>query len=181
MRHCEVRPTDVFVDFGSGKGRIVWQAAHLPFARVIGVEISDQLNAVARTNIEKHRDRLTCDNVELITADAAEFEVPDDMTFAYFFAPFRGEVFRRVIRHIIESIDRSPRQVTLIYANPELDEAVRETGRFEVLRVLKGVRFDIPETGWVNIYVSRDHDPQAVDRTATSRPAEPAEPVRGKR
>ena len=52
LRRCQVRPTDVFVDFGSGKGRVVWQAAQYPFARVVGVEISAQLNAVARRNIE---------------------------------------------------------------------------------------------------------------------------------
>ncbi|MEK6252814.1 MAG: class I SAM-dependent methyltransferase [Actinomycetota bacterium] len=108
LRRCEVRPTDVFVDFGSGKGRVVWQAAQYPFARVVGVEISPQLNAVARRNIEVNLDRLICHNVELITADAADFEVPDDMTFAYFYSPFEGKVFQGVIRRIIESVDSQP-------------------------------------------------------------------------
>ena len=33
-----VAPSDVFIDFGAGKGRIVLQAADYPFRKVIGVE-----------------------------------------------------------------------------------------------------------------------------------------------
>lgn len=155
LRRCEVRPTDVFVDFGSGKGRVVWQAAHFPFARVVGVEISEDLNAVARRNIERNLDQLNCRNVELITADAAEFEVPDDMTFAYFYHPFEGELFTEVIARIVESLDRNPRQLTLIYANPAMEEGLRATGRFKLLHVLKGIRPDADRTNWVSIYSSR--------------------------
>jgi hypothetical protein len=156
LRRCEVGPTDVLVDFGSGKGRVVWQAAHYPFARVVGVEISPQLTHVARRNIEDNLDRLTCRNVELVTADATEWEVPDDMTFAYFYSPFEGQIFRQVIGLIIESIDRSPRRLTLIYANPVMDEELRATGRFELLHVLKGIRPDVNMGNWVNVYASRD-------------------------
>ena len=35
MRSLEVRPSDVFVDFRSGKGRVVYQAARYPFGRVL--------------------------------------------------------------------------------------------------------------------------------------------------
>lgn len=155
LRRCEVGPADVFVDFGSGKGRVVWQAARYPFARVIGVEISPQLNAVAQRNIEDNLDRLTCRNVELITADATEFEIPDDMTFAYFYSPFEGEVFRRVIGRVTESLDRNPRPLTLIYANPVMDDELRATGRFELLFVLKGIRPDVDKGSWVHVYSSR--------------------------
>jgi precorrin-6B methylase 2 len=155
LRRYEVRPNDVFVDFGSGKGRVVWQAAHYPFARVVGVEISPQLNEVARRNIEGNLNRLTCRNVELITADASDYDVPDDMTVGYFFSPFDGEVFRTVIQNIIESMDRNPRPVTLIYANPVMDEELQATGRFEQVQVLKGIRPDVGKASWVRVYSSR--------------------------
>src|SRR5437763_11062946 len=48
---AEVGPDDVFVDFGSGKGRVVYQAGRLPFRRVIGVEVSEELNRIARRNL----------------------------------------------------------------------------------------------------------------------------------
>jgi SAM-dependent methyltransferase len=95
MRSLEVGRDDVFVDFGSGKGRVVLQAARYPFGRVVGVEISEELNRIARENVERGRHRLACQDVELVTADVLEYEIPDDMTYAYFYYPFFGEIFRR--------------------------------------------------------------------------------------
>jgi hypothetical protein len=138
LRKSEVRPSDVFVDFGSGKGRVVYQAARYPFARVVGVEISPALSEVARRNIEGNRHRLVCQKVALVTADAAEFEVPDDMTVAYFFHPFAGATFERVISNILVSIDRRPRHVTLIYACPGEEESILRTGRFRLVRRSQG-------------------------------------------
>jgi SAM-dependent methyltransferase len=136
----DVKPTDVFVDFGSGKGRVVFQAARYPFARVIGVEISENLNQVARRNIERNRHRLVCQDVTLVTADAAEFEIPGDMTVAYFFYPFSGATFERVIGNIVSSLDRQPRALTLIYACPGDVEPIARTGRFRLVRQSKGDR-----------------------------------------
>src|SRR2546421_8092102 len=39
LRSDGVDTSGTFVDFGSGKGRVVCQAAAYPFARVIGVEV----------------------------------------------------------------------------------------------------------------------------------------------
>src|SRR3712207_1940229 len=55
LRGRKVGPDDVFVDLGSGKGRVVLAAARFPFKRVIGVEIAESLNEVARANVEAAR------------------------------------------------------------------------------------------------------------------------------
>ena len=44
LPRSEVDQHDVFVDFGCGKGRVVYQAAHYPLRRVIGVEIAPELS-----------------------------------------------------------------------------------------------------------------------------------------
>jgi hypothetical protein len=152
LRRCRIEPDDVFLDLGSGKGRVVWQAAQYPFARVIGVEISPRLNTIARANIDRNRNRLTCNRVEFITADAADYEIPDDVTYAYLYSPFGGETFQRVLANLIASHDRRPRRMTLIYANPDLDQQIVGTGRFERTHVLKGWRPDVDEGSWVHLY-----------------------------
>jgi hypothetical protein len=145
LRGCHIEPDDVFVDFGSGKGRMVYIAArHYGFARVVGVEIAPQLVDIARENIERARSRLRCQNVELVTADAAKWPIPDDMTYAYFYNPFVGDVFRRVLENVGRSLDRAPRPVTLVYANPVLEDEVLATGRFQLMRESTGLRRDIP-------------------------------------
>jgi SAM-dependent methyltransferase len=119
MRLVDVRPgEDVFLDFGSGMGRVVVMAAMLPFRRVIGVELSAELNGVAVRNLEEVRRRLQCNDVELITADATAFEVPADVTVIYLYNPFRKELLRRVFENIHASLRASPRRVSIVYKNP---------------------------------------------------------------
>jgi len=128
-----VGPEDVFVDFGSGMGRVVQAAANYPFGRVIGVEISEQLHEIAVRNFDRNRHRLACQDVEFINSDAVSFAVPDDMTYAYFFNPFTGETFRKVLDNIIASLDRNPRRLVLIYHMPEMRQVVDDSGRFRLL------------------------------------------------
>lgn len=136
-----VRPHDVFVDYGSGMGRVLVQAAlRYPFRRVVGVELSEELNRIARENLERNRDRMRCRDVEVIAADAAEWAPPDDLTVAYFNNPFVGELFGRVLDNLVESVDRHPRRVRIVYRNPVEHERLVATGRVRVVRRLRGWR-----------------------------------------
>ena len=121
-RH-HVRPDDVLVDLGCGKGRVVIQAAAYPLRRVIGVEVSEQLLEVARRNVAHNDGRLRAE-VELVQADALEWEIPDDVTIVYMFNPFLGELFSQVIDRLAAFAERSGRPLRLIYVNPEEHERV---------------------------------------------------------
>jgi len=44
-----------FIDMGSGKARMLFVAAELPFRRVIGVEFDRKLHAAAKENIARWR------------------------------------------------------------------------------------------------------------------------------
>jgi SAM-dependent methyltransferase len=145
LKGVKIEPTDVFLDYGSGKGRVVYQAARYPFARVIGVEISPELSEIARKNLEQQSPKLRCKNVRIVTADAAEYAVPDDVTFAYFFHPFIGETFRRVVGQIVASLDRKPRKFTVIYVMPALENVLLETGRFRKIRTTRILHRDVRE------------------------------------
>jgi predicted RNA methylase len=113
--NLEVAEDDVFIDIGSGMGRVLFMAARRPFRRVMGVELDEQLNEIARQNIERNRHRLQCQDVEIVTADVLDWEIPDDVTIAYIYRPFRTEVFEHILDRLLESIDRRPRQVRFIY------------------------------------------------------------------
>jgi SAM-dependent methyltransferase len=140
LRRNEVDEGDVFVDFGSGMGRVLFQAAQYPFSRVVGVELSERLNEIARENIARNRRRLCCTDVEIVTADAVEWEVPDDVTVAYLFNPFTGSTFRAVIERLLASVDRRPRRLRIIYRNPREHDALMGTGRVVLTRRLRGMR-----------------------------------------
>jgi SAM-dependent methyltransferase len=135
LRYLGVSERDTFVDFGCGKGRVVHQAAKWPFGRVIGVEVSPELAAMARRVLAARSRQHRCREVEVVVSDVRHYRVPDDVTIGYFFRPFGDETLEAVLRRIIESIDRRPRSVRLIYMWPMTSRStIRETGRFRVLK-----------------------------------------------
>lgn len=141
LRRGEVGPDDVFADLGSGMGRVVLQAAlAYPFRRVIGVELSTELHEIATGNLERNRDRLRVRDVTLVHADVLDFAIPDDLTVVFLYNPFFGEVFRTVIDRLLESVDRAPRELRVIYGNPVEEDVLRATGRFQEVRRLRGMR-----------------------------------------
>src|SRR5437763_9033743 len=141
-----VRPDDVFVDLGCGMGRAVYQAARrYPFRRVIGVELAPRLHAIASANIARNRHRLRCRDVVLVCADVLDYPIPDDVTVVFLGNPFTGRLFAAVLDALLASVDRRPREVTVVYFNPVEHERVLATGRARPGRRVPGLR---PRRDW---------------------------------
>lgn len=120
IQGMEIRPDrDVFVDYGSGVGAVVLMAALYPFKRVIGVELSKDLSAIAHQLVERNRRRLRCQNIELVTTDATAYALPDDVNVIFFYSPFHGSLLVKVFENIRASLARAPRKVTIIYAKTD--------------------------------------------------------------
>jgi SAM-dependent methyltransferase len=122
---------DVLIDYGSGKGRALILAARYPFKRIIGVEYSQVLNDIAARNIEVARAHLRCKNVGTVAADASKYDVPDDVTIAYFNNPFHRPLFEEVLARLHASLSANPRQLRLVVNVPpdcQLPAAVKESG-----------------------------------------------------
>ncbi|BCK68049.1 hypothetical protein Srufu_020020 [Streptomyces libani subsp. rufus] len=120
VRHEEV----AFVDFGSGKGRAMLVASEFPFKKVIGVEFSSSLCEMARTNFERYGGLQKCSTVEVQCQDAADFAIPDDAGFFYFYEPFTVAVAEKVLRNIESSVRRRPRKAVLCLVGRSLLPAV---------------------------------------------------------
>jgi SAM-dependent methyltransferase len=144
LRTTRVRPGDVLLDVGCGKGRVLCVAARRPFARVEGVEISGELAEAARANLAGLGRRTRAHRTLVVTADATEYVVPDDVTHIYLFNSFGGEILRTVMGNIRASLARRPRRVRLYYSNPLFEEAILEGGAFRRVRVRRGLRRDLP-------------------------------------
>jgi len=109
---------DVFLDYGCGKGRVVVTAAERNFSRVIGVEFSATLCGEATENIDAAAARLHCSNIVIENSNAEEFELPDDVTVVFMFNPFTGTVLQETLKQIEASLDRSDRDLTILYVLP---------------------------------------------------------------
>lgn len=169
LRGYEIREDDVFIDFGSGLGRVVFQAARYPFKRVIGVELSAQLHGLAEENISRNRGRLRCEDVDLVNSDVLHYEIPDDVTFVFFANPFTGPIFASVVDRLLESFDRRPRRMYIIYRNPVEHDYLLSTGRVRPVRHLWGMR---PTRSWSASNSTRMyavHPPGGVDSSSEHR------------
>jgi SAM-dependent methyltransferase len=153
LRYLGVSENDTFIDFGCGKGRVLHQAAKRPFHRVIGVEISPVLAEIARGHLAARAHRHRCQDVQIVISDVADYQVPDDLTIGYFFHSFKNETLDALLEGIIESIDRHPRLVRLIYVFPLNGSQVLATGRFRLLKQQSSL-LDLPGSR-VAIYESR--------------------------
>ena len=119
MRHVKVRKQkDVFLDFGSGMGRVVVLAATYPFRKVIGVELIEEFHSIAHENVRKAMPRLRCRDIELCNVDARSYRILPEVTVIYLWNSFGGEVLARVFSNIRESLEESPRAMRILYTTP---------------------------------------------------------------
>ncbi len=124
-----------FVDVGCGKGRALLLALRYPFRRVLGVELSPALAAVAQANLRKFSAEWRCAEVpaEVVAGDATVFPVPAGPVVLFLYHPFAAPVMRRFLEHVLAAARAERREIYLLYANPELEAMVRGTPGVEFL------------------------------------------------
>ena len=115
-------------------------AQRMGFGGVIGVEVSEQLAATARENLGRQKRRPGAEAARVIVADASEWEPPPEVTVAFMYSPFTGPVFAAAIRRLLDSVDRHPRRMRLVYNNPFEHNYLLDTGRFRPVITLRSIR-----------------------------------------
>jgi len=105
-----------FIDYGSGKGRVLLLTSEYPYRRIIGVEFANSLHMVALANIAKWNSRKQkCSDIQSVCVDARDFQLPDDPLVIFFFTPFLSPVIDRVVENIQESYRTNPRPMRIVY------------------------------------------------------------------
>lgn len=122
-----------FVDFGSGRGRVLLFASTFNFKRVLGVEFSEDLHLSALENLLRAHHKRKCKVVQPIHVDATRFTLPEGPLVLYFFDPFRNEVMQQVLANIKQSYVASPRKILFMYLAPVHEAMVLETGVFRLV------------------------------------------------
>ena len=108
-----------FIDYGSGKGRVLLLASRLPFRRVVGVEHSPTLHRIAEQNLHSARfvERRS-GPVESVCMDAVRFPIPEEPVVLYFFHPFERRIMQSVRDNVVRSYEGNPRSIVVIYHKP---------------------------------------------------------------
>jgi hypothetical protein len=119
MESFQIPPHGTFVDYGSGKGRVLLLAILYGFRRTVGVEFAQDLCVEAEHNLDRFRNRTGRQFVaHIVNVDAALYPVSDDQCVFFFYNPFDSKVLEEVLRNIRTSLQSRPRSIHVVYANP---------------------------------------------------------------
>lgn len=118
MKKLKIRYEDyVFIDLGSGKGRILLSASRYPFREVIGVEFARELHEAAEKNLQIYRRRHKGQRWRVEHGDAAEFRFPDENIVLFLFNPFGEPVLRKVLDNIETYVRDFGKSIYVVYSN----------------------------------------------------------------
>jgi SAM-dependent methyltransferase len=126
-----------FLDIGCGKGRVVAVAAHYHFEKITGLDFSEELCEDAIKNTNRIKQKFPGISIEIINRDALDFDIPDDICTIFFFNPFDAEMMCVVLDNIIKSLEKKPRPLRVLYANPQYKFLFLERGFVEIYHVKK--------------------------------------------
>jgi hypothetical protein len=109
----------IFIDLGSGKGRVMLVASEFPFKECIGIEYAPDLHEVAQKNIDIFEsDRQRCNVIKSFCHDAATFPLPETPLVLFFAHPFGEAVLEKFLQSVQRSLRENPRKVYVIYYDP---------------------------------------------------------------
>jgi SAM-dependent methyltransferase len=129
-----------FLDIGSGKGRVLMLASDAPFQRIVGVELSPAMTAIAESNLAKwlaaaksnaapHR----CSDIETLNVDALAAPIPDAPVVLYIYNSFNLYVMLPLLERLQALAQTRTTPIDLIYAKPQQAALVDATLGIQLL------------------------------------------------
>lgn len=103
-----------FLDIGCGKGAVLRVASRLPFQKVAGLELDEDLIRIARRNMQI----LGLNQVECIHANALEFDRYGEFNVFFLFNPFSDDILSQVLDVMLKTLEENPRDIYIIYHHP---------------------------------------------------------------
>ncbi len=125
----------VFVDLGSGKGRALLVASEFPYARIVGVELSDHLHRIAEQNVKRFTpSSQQCVNFELQCMNAADYAFGNEPVVLFLFDPFGRAVLERVVANLEASLSSTPREAYVLYVCPQFEDVLQRSSALTKLK-----------------------------------------------
>jgi SAM-dependent methyltransferase len=125
------------VDIGCGKGRALCVAAYNGFSKVTGIDFSAAFCKTAEDNLLKTKAIFPELNFSVINEDASIIQIPPDADCIFFFNPFDEFIMNIVLKNILTSYNKNPRNLYIIYLNPLYKTAFLQEGFKEIFYTCK--------------------------------------------
>ncbi|PDV99212.1 hypothetical protein A9Q02_22285 [Candidatus Chloroploca asiatica] len=126
LTDLKITSKDAILDIGCGKGSAMRTMLAFPFVRVDGIELSEQLAAIATRNFK----RLKAQRAHVFHGDASMFAGYDAYNIVYLYNPFPANVMQPVVQALMRSVHEAARELVIIYNNPTCHATVVAQGVF---------------------------------------------------
>lgn len=137
----KIQKTDKVVDFGSGRGRVPFYIHNRFKVPVTGVEVNDQTFEEALDNKASYRYKASHIEapIRFDYAMAEQFEVEETDNVFYFFNPFSADIFRKVVKNILRSVEKKERPIDIIlyYPMPKYKTILNKKAPFKLVNKVK--------------------------------------------
>lgn len=114
---------DYVVDFGCGKGRLIFYLNSFFKCNVVGIEMDENYYKDCLINkenyLEKHK--RNSNQIDFRCLLGQNYKIQPVENKFYFFNPFSVNIFRKIINNILDSYDLFPRTIDLILYYPSED------------------------------------------------------------
>lgn len=144
------------VDFGSGKGRVLYYINHKLGIPTTGVEVNGAAFSHLVQNYGDYIDKFPKrgQDITLLEIKAEEYVVRVDDNVFYFFNPFMVNIFEKVINNIEASIQKEPRVVDIILYYPEISFGyyLDHKTPFEKVQKIKNKKYQLNNRECFEVY-----------------------------
>ncbi len=139
---CDVKDFSgkTVLDLGCGKGYAMYLLGKYGFARVLGLDISEELCQIAKNNLSKLENDYPA-RFDVCQADIMSIENNEEALnmintsdFFYIYNSFPRNVMARVISLLEKSVVENPRTIVVWYVFPEAVDLLLEKSNFVLVR-----------------------------------------------
>lgn len=163
LRRLDLPRDTGFVDLGAGKGRVVILAASYGFRKIVGIDFSEPLCQAARQNIESFRRGRSMDSeITIVHSDVVLYPFKPDESVFFLYDPFSASVLEQVLVNLRRSVEKSPREIWMIYNAPRQHQAMERSGLFSYCQPheIGGIEFCVygngaPRTSAPSVKINR--------------------------
>lgn len=119
----KVSKFDSIVDYGCGKGRLLFYINHFFNAKVTGIEMDENFynDCLVNTNsyLVKHKNSIN--QINFVNDFAENYNISEKDNKFYFFNPFSIQIFMKIIDNILKSLEKNNRPIEIILYYPSDD------------------------------------------------------------
>ncbi|OCA92140.1 SAM-dependent methyltransferase [Pseudobacillus wudalianchiensis] len=141
FQEYELKKTDGVVDFGCGKGRLLFYIHYRFNVRATGVEVNGQLYQEAVENLAEYmkKKKSPLHSLRFECCAAEDYKIGKEDNRFYFFNPFSIQIFMKVVHNIMSSVEEQQRSVDIVlyYPTAEYIQFLEMYTPFQLLKEVK--------------------------------------------